>query len=224
MTMTSLAESGRQPPEDPKRADRTPKSLLDFFDFLNQLNEVERQGWKDRGIEKPESVAGHSFLVAIRTMFEAERRGLDTLKATKMALIHDLPEAIGGDIPPHQLLPVEQRKEALNRWIPPPAEALKEKTAKEEAALKTIIRRLPSEIRVEISSLWHEYNTGVTEEAKLVKRMDIAQRLSQARRYRSITGASFPFDPFLQEALTSGDPEIRRLAKAIKKGLLAESV
>lgn len=219
----TLAESDNRQSEDPRRGDNTPRSLLNFFDLLNQLNEVERQGWKDRGIEKPESVAGHSFQVAIRTLFEAEWRGLDALKATKMALIHDLPEVITSDITPHQLLPEEQRLEALGRWIPPSDEALRKKAIEEEAALKTIVRRLPPEIRAEISSLWHEYNEGVTDEAKLVRQMDVIQRLSQANRYRLTNGEGFQFDPFLQEALDSPDPVIKSFAKAMKKSLLAKS-
>ena len=197
---------------------RIPKSQLNFFEVVSQLSEVKRQGWLDRGIESPESVAEHSYQVAIMSTFEAKRRGLDVQKTTTMALIHDLSEIYAGDITPYQHLPDEQRAEAILHWTPPSEEALKDKHKKEEEALQKITQRLPMEFRTSIMALWEEYNEGQTEEARLVRRMDRMQRLLQAEKYRS-QKESFPIDSFLQEALTSDDPEIKRLAKKIQKDI-----
>lgn len=195
-----------------------PISSLKFFALVGQLSEIKRQGWLDRGIEHPESVAEHSYLTAVMTAFEAERKGLDIQRAVKMALIHDLPEICTGDITPHQHLPESQRAEAiLYKWIPPSEEALEAKREKEEKALQKIVRGLHVELRASIVGLWREYNEGQTEEAKLVDQMDHMQRLLQAKKYGNQEGESFPIESFIQEALDSGDRELKRLARRIRK-------
>lgn len=199
---------------------RISKSQFNFFGLASQLSEIKRQGWIDRGIEHPESVADHSFQVALMSIVEAERRGLDVQRVLKMALIHDLPEVYAGDITPYQHLPEQKKEEAiLYRWIAPSEEALEEKRKKEEEALQRIVQGLPVESRASIVELWQEYSEGQTEEAKLVHRMDRIQRLLQAKRYWDQEGRSFPIGSFVQEALSSDDSEIRRLARGIQKDI-----
>ena len=209
----SNSEIGR-----PARESPIPKSQLNFFELVGHLSEIKRQGWVDRGIINPESVADHSFAVALMSTFEAKRRGLDVQRTSMMALIHDLSEIYAGDIPPYQHLPEEQKAEALLNWVPPSEEALRDKHKKEEEALKKITQRLPLEFRTLIMDLWREYNDGQTEEAKLVRRMDRIQRLIQAKKYRD-QDESFPIGSFLQDSLASDDPEIRRMARNIKKDI-----
>ena len=211
------SETGNRP-----RESHIPKSQLNFFELVSHLSEVKRQGWVDRGIENPESVAEHSFEVAVMSSFEAKRKGLDVQKTAMMALIHDLSEIYAGDITPHQHLPEEQRAEAILNWVPPSDEALIDKHKKEGEALKKITQRLPLEFRTSIMDLWREYNDGQTEEAKLVYRMDKMQRLIQAKIYRD-QEPNFPINSFLEESLASNDPQIRRLAKAIEKDIKSVS-
>lgn len=206
------------------REGRISKSQLNFFELVSKLSEIKRQGWLDRGIKHPESVADHSCQVAVMSIFEAERKGLDSQKAAKMALIHDLPEIYAGDITPYQHLPESQRAEAISHWIPPSEEALEEKRKKEEEALQKIAQGLPLSFREPIMELWQEYNKGQTKEAKLVRRMDCMQRLLQAKKYRNKKGESFPIDSFLQEALVSEDSELRRIARGIQKEIINISI
>lgn len=195
------------------------KSHINFFAAASQLSEIQRQGWLDRGIKDPESVAEHSFQVAVMTAFEAGRRSLDVARAVGMALIHDLPELGAGDRTPHQDLSGWQREAALYyQWTPPSEEILEEKRKGEEKALKIIVRGLPADFRESIIGLWQEYREGQTEEAKLVHQMDVMQRLLQAKKYLK-QDESFPIGPFLDEAKASGDPELRRLARSITKSL-----
>lgn len=66
-----------------------------YFEF-NHLKQLFRQGWLERGIprERCESVAEHSFGVALLTLFLAETYypHLDLSKLLRMALIHDFGE------------------------------------------------------------------------------------------------------------------------------------
>ena len=77
-----------------------PEDLLELMGFVGKLKELERTGWAMRGVKRPESVADHSFGTAILSMILAKDEGLDVGKAAMMALVHDLPEAVVGDIVP----------------------------------------------------------------------------------------------------------------------------
>lgn len=194
-------------------------SLLPLFALGSRLSVIKRQGWKERGIEDGESVANHSYLVASMTMFVAEIRGLDVQRATKMAIIHDWPEAEIGDVTPYSEIPEEKRRASLQHWTVPSEEALKLKRAQERDALIKITQEWPEESRSELLALWEEYAEGTTAEAKLVRQMDRIQRLLQARHYRELMGKSFPMDAFIEEGLQSDDPEIQALARDIRKAL-----
>ncbi len=72
--------------------------IIRFFSKIRKLKEIERSGWVVSGVKKPESVADHSFGVALLVMLLGKNKNIDLEKALKMALIHDLGEAITGDI------------------------------------------------------------------------------------------------------------------------------
>ncbi|MDP3998178.1 MAG: HD domain-containing protein [bacterium] len=203
--------------------DRTPRTLLKFFDLFAKLYEIKRQGWIKRGIKNPESVADHSLEMAIEALPEISQRGLNRGRVIGMIFVHDLPEIISGDPTPYDEIPDEDLPRALQKWTPPSKEALERKKNQESAALKKVTKNLPRSLRTEIRSLWNEYEDGETEEAKLVHQLDMRQRLSQAMRYRDLEGAKFPIAAFIDEALQSDDPELRKQAEKLKmtyKGFL----
>ena len=213
-------EIEQRPKESP-----IPKSQLEFFEFVNHLREVKRQGWVDRKIKKDqESVAEHSYTVAVMVGMEARRRGLDTEKAMLMALVHDLPEILAGDRTPHQDAPKHKRAEAIQVWTPPSEEAKRDKRQKEEEALKIITQKLPVSFRAEIVELWQEYVAEETEVAKLVHQMDHIQLLQQAMIYVK-QKPDFQVGSILPQGLASDDPQVKRVAKELEKliGLVRDS-
>jgi putative hydrolase of HD superfamily len=125
-----------------------------------KLKTIKRQGWLDAGIPRQhvESVADHSFRVACIAAFLAPSGPLDALKMVRMALVHDMAESVTGDLTPRS--GVSKKKKAL---------------MEEEA-----VRRLGSE---ELLSLWKEYDAGRTPESRLVREIDILERVVQARDY-----------------------------------------
>ena len=135
-------------------------SKTDILAAAGKLKTIKRQGWLDAGIPRDdvESVADHSFRVACMAAFLAHSDSLDVLKMVKMALIHDLAESVIGDITPRSGVP--KKKKAL---------------MEEEA-----IRRLEDR---ELLSLWKEYDADRTPEARLVREMDIFERVMQACDY-----------------------------------------
>ncbi len=72
-----------------------------------------------------------------------------------MVLIHDLVEAVTGDVP---FFETGSRQEA--------------KSLREREAIETIRGILADETGDEIYGLWHEFETGETTEAKFVKALD----------------------------------------------------
>ena len=73
------------------------QNLARFFVRSGRLKAERRRGWvKKLGLNNPESVADHSYRTALMAMVISDSRGLDTVKAVRLALLHDLPEAIVG--------------------------------------------------------------------------------------------------------------------------------
>ncbi len=139
--------------------------LVRFFVRSGRLKVERRRGWvKKLGLDAPESVADHSYRTALMTMVISDSRGLDTGKALRLALLHDLPEAIAGDAMP------EERSG-------------KHKTATETKAMKEILRDLPGDVSSLYQETWLEFLEGTSEEAKLVRQLDKLEMAIQAWEY-----------------------------------------
>ena len=122
-----------------------------------KLKEISRQGWVLKGVESPESVAAHSWSMAILALTLCPQH-LDLHKVLSMCLIHDLGEIVIGDLTPH--------------------DDLTHKSEREREGFKSIAEMyLP---------LFDEYEKGETEESKFVKKMDKLDMALQSRRYEEI--------------------------------------
>ena len=66
---------------------------------MPSVQKQPRTGWVYRGVEKPESIADHMYRMAVLAMTVAGSE-YDQSKLVKMAIVHDLAEAIVGDITP----------------------------------------------------------------------------------------------------------------------------
>lgn len=140
--------------------------LIDFIAEAGRLKRIPRTGWVECGVPDPESVADHSFRVALIAMVLADGRGLDTLKTVRMALLHDLAEAETGDLTPIQkgLDSVAARRA-------------------EDEAMARLIDRLPEANRDTYNSAWREFTEGSTPEARLVRDVDKLEMVIQASEY-----------------------------------------
>jgi putative hydrolases of HD superfamily len=140
--------------------------VLDFAFVLGKLKKIKRTGWVKFRIPNPESVAEHSFRLAVLVTFLAPQVGANTEKSIKMALIHDLGEAEIGDV-----ITTRGKKVIVN---------LSKKIAKERKALLKILNLLDKE---EYIKLFDEYEENKTKEAKLVKQLDELEVAIQAYEY-----------------------------------------
>lgn len=138
-------------------------SLIEFFKNSGQLKKIPRSGWVRVGIKSPESVADHTFRTAILCMIFSSLEGLDELKMLQMALIHDLSEAIIGDLTPSEKIKADKNDE--------------------ENAMENLLAFLPKEILDKYLKIWHEYAVGKTDESKAVRQLEKLEMAMQAIEY-----------------------------------------
>lgn len=194
--------------------------VLDVLAQAGALKRLVRQGWVDRGVGEPESVADHSYRVALLVLLlAADDPAIDLTRALTLALVHDLPEAIAGDATPfdHALASPDAAPEEIFRQPPVYSEeADRAKRAAEEAAIRQMTERLPPRLADLIVGAWEEYEAGATPEARLVRQADKLETWLQALEYRAVQPDLIieSFRIGTQEAVT--DPRLRDLLAAIQ--------
>jgi putative hydrolase of HD superfamily len=141
-----------------------PEKVIALLREAGKLKRIPRTGWVEVGVRDPESVADHSYRVALLSMLLSDHAGLDTLKALRMAVLHDLAEAVTGDL--------TQRQKAGDH------------EAAESRAFRGLVRGLSVEQRRLYVDTMDEYAAGKTEEAALVHAADKLEMVLQALEYR----------------------------------------
>lgn len=146
--------------------------LLTAYLEINQLKQLYRQGWLRHGIprERCESVAEHSFAVALLTWWAADAgyAVVNRDRAVRMALLHELGEIYTGDLTPAD-------------GVPAP-----EKHRREHAAAAQVAEHLP--LGAESLALWEDYAAGESPEARLVRQLDRLEMALQASVYQAQEG------------------------------------
>ena len=136
-------------------------SLITFLQGLERLKNETRHAWTSSG--RHESIAEHSWRLAMFAMaLEPEFPMVDMGRVVRILLVHDLGEAIDGD--------VSAKFEDAS-----PAEKLR----REEASLREVLGALDAPARGEIVDLWEEYNRGESEEARMAKALDKLETIIQ---------------------------------------------
>lgn len=123
-----------------------------------------------RNVDLPESVSDHMYMMSLMAWLaapESKVNGtLNTEKAIKIAMVHDLAECIVGDIAPSDNV------------------AKEDKSKMEEEAMVVLKEKLGGgDIAREIVELWREYETQSTREAILIKQIDKFEMVLQAFVY-----------------------------------------
>ncbi len=74
------------------------EDILEFYKVLEKMKSNTRHSWNANG--RQESVADHSFSTAFLAMLVADEfPDLDMDRVIRMCLLHDIGEAVTGDIP-----------------------------------------------------------------------------------------------------------------------------
>ena len=131
------------------------KKLIDILGLKN----IIRAGWVKVGIERPESVASHSWGMSALAL-ELCPQHLNLSKVLSLCIVHDVPEIIVGDLTPLD--------DCTNK-------AKDEHSAMQKLAPQWLY-------------LFEEYEAGQTAEAKFVKQIDKLDMALQAVIYRNEQG------------------------------------
>ncbi len=200
------------------------ENILNFFIKTGKLKKMPRRGWVLRKIDNPESIAGHTFRTALMAWVLGNKKGLNTERLLKMALIHDLCEVYAGDTTPYDsILPDNEKKlQKILKRLPRFSEKKKKELAeqkyqKEEKALKELILDLPSGLRREVKNLWLDYEKGLTPEGRFFNQADRLENLLQAMEYweEQRKGPQKPWWEWARESFD--DPVLLQFVEEIDK-------
>ena len=165
-----------------QHAENSTVLILDFFHTSANLKKIPRQGWIDKlSIDRPESVADHTFSMAIIGMIFSDLENYNTGKILKMILLHDLAESTTGDITPEQI-------------------TKEEKTFLENNTMKKILNDLPLSLQKQYGVIWDEYQSNNSQEAKLVHQLDKLEMALQAKIYSDEGYSKEKLDSFFNSA------------------------
>jgi putative hydrolases of HD superfamily len=134
-----------------------------FLFEMGQLKNLPRAGWLLLGIPLPESVAEHSFRVAVTGMTLAAMEGADVGRTAILCLMHDAHETRIGDVP-------SVGRAYVNTAAP---EAI---TAHQTAAMPDVVADV-------FQGLTAEYEATDTLESRLAHDADKVETLMQAIEY-----------------------------------------
>jgi len=174
--------------------------IVDFFNTAVNLKKIPRQGWIDKlSLENPESVADHTYSLAIMGMVFSDLENFNTEKILKIILLHDLAESIVGDITPDQI-------------------SKNKKTDLENKAIKKILRKLPQSIQKQYIELWEEYQSNISAEVKIIHQLDKLEMALQAKIYSNEGHSKKKLSSFLKSAKDEiTDPKLLKLFIKISK-------
>lgn len=128
-----------------------PEELLGFLQLAERLKSVPRHCYTAEG--ERESVAAHAWRVALLALLlEKEQPDIDMRRVIELALVHDLGEAVTGDIPSFLKTDQDERVES--------------------GALSQIAALLPAPEGERLRALFREWEEGSTREARFCRALD----------------------------------------------------
>ena len=139
------------------------EKVLRWYEKAAKLKEVRRAGWERCGVQPCETVAEHSFGVALLALAAGANINVNFERCCALAVVHDLAEAIVGDITPNDAITPQEKHD------------------REAEAIRQLEQTLGDS---RVSQLWHEFEAGETAEAKLVRELDVIEMAWQARQYQ----------------------------------------
>ena len=144
-------------------------AIVSFAYEAGQLKKLPRAGWLLTGINNPESVADHSFRVAVLAYLIAVQEGANPERAATLGLFHDFPETRIGDVP-----------SVGKPYV---------RTADPNKVITDQTAALPADLARHITALIAEHESAKTPDATLESRCsrdaDKVDCLMQAREYQA---------------------------------------
>ena len=167
--------------------------ILDFLRAAEGLKTAARSGWTSAGDR--ESVAEHTWRLCLMALvLHPSFPDVNFARLVKICIIHDLGEAIGGDVP-----------------APEQARRTGSKSADERRALLELLAPLPAPLREEITALWDEYEAARTPEARLAKALDKLETILQHTQGRNPADFDYRFNLTYGRQFTGHHPVLEAM-------------
>lgn len=176
------------------------KNVLQFLEIVYNLKDSARKGWEIRNIQNPERIAGHMYAMGIMTFLLGNDSSLDRVKCMQLALVHDLPECIVGDITPYDGISID-RKHML-----------------EQEAMEKLAGILGDDVGKIMEDIYNEYRAQETPEARFVKDLDKFDMIFTAALYEKRSRMPGSLQEFFD--CTEGKfehPLVRKLASGLSE-------
>lgn len=188
--MSGSSRTGPVDPPLPAPADLA--GIVAFLQAAERLKDTLRSGHSAGG--RPESTAEHTWrLCLLALLLDRHLPGIDMLKLLRLCVVHDLGEAVSGDIPA-----TEQA-------------AGDGKAARERADLAMLAAPLPVPERDAILALWDEYDAARTPEAVLAKGLDKIETVLQHAIGANPAGFDYGFNLTYGAERTAAHPVLAAL-------------
>ena len=183
----------------------TISKLLESFHICLKLKSVLRSGFVSCKRNRKESVAEHSWMLALMVLFIAPHldKSFSLLKSLKIALIHDLGESFIGDV---NLLDLLKSKDLVD-----------EKYREEKKAFSKILGLLDEELGKELLILWEDFEKRGSYESKVVAALDKIEAQLQQNESEETNLENFKDKDLLSkiEYIFSFDEFIKQLKRSV---------
>ena len=167
-----------------------------FIEAAEGLKNTLRSGRTSAG--RQESTAEHSWRLALLGLaLQDELGGLDLTRILMLCLVHDLGEALHGDIP------ATMNHDPLA------------KSRQERADLAQLLAPLPEAVRSRLMGVWEEYELAATPEALFVKGLDKLETIIQHNQGCNRPGFDYHFNLAYGAAATARHPLLAALRELV---------
>ena len=169
-------------------------AYLAFFRAAGALKDTLRSGHTPGG--RPESTAEHSWRLCLMAVaLEEALEGVDLKRLIELLIVHDLGEAVRGDVP----APQQQG----------------DKSAEERADLRALLAALPEAAAARLLARWDEYAAATTPEARLAKGLDRLETVLTHVEGANPPGFDYAFNLGYGRAWTDAHPLVAALRTPI---------
>lgn len=178
--------------------------ILVFLRAAERLKATDRSAYTSDG--RPESAAEHTWRVCLMALVLApEFPEVDFPRLLRICLVHDLGEAVRGDVP---------APEQARRLAEDPAAR---KAEEERRDLLALLEPLPEPRRAEILALWDEYEAAETPEARLAKALDKLETILQHTQGDNPPDFDYRFNLEYGRRYTADHPLIAELRRILDR-------
>lgn len=174
--------------------------------MIERLKTTKREGWRRFGLNHGESIGDHMYRMAIITLLCPPTLApkLDLGRCTRMALIHDMAEALVGDITPMDNV------------------VKSEKSRREAETMDYVCDQLLGKVggglqADEIKKVWWEYENDETLEAHFVHDVDKMELLLQMVEYERSADGRLDLGEFSRVSERITLPEVKVWAEDVLK-------